>query len=101
VLSKVPEKEQGVQISDLIEPLLRVSERDQREVLDAVNLVAEAIAALGITITDREGRPLPGVSDKSAVLALLQCYRQHLVRRGRMEDAVGLRDLARRIAELG
>ena len=100
-MSKVPEKEQGVQISDLIEPLLRVSERDQREVLDAVNLVAEAIAALGITITDREGRPLPGVSDKSAVLALLQCYRQHLVRRGRMEDAVGLRDLARRIAELG
>jgi len=101
VLSKVPEKDQGVQISDLIEPLLRVSERDEREVLDAVNLVAEAIAALGITITDREGRPLPGVSDKSAVLALLQCYRQHLVRRGRMEDAVGLRDLARRIAELG
>jgi hypothetical protein len=100
-LSKVPEKDQGVQISDLIEPLLRVSERDEREVLDAVNLVAEAIAALGITITDREGRPLPGVSDKSAVLALLQCYRQHLVRRGRMEDAVGLRDLARRIAELG
>jgi hypothetical protein len=100
-LSKVPEKDQGVQISDLIEPLLRVSERDEREILDAVNLVAEAIAALGITITDREGRPLPGVSDKSAVLALLQCYRQHLVRRGRMEDAVGLRDLARRIAELG
>ena len=100
-MSKVPEKDQGVQISDLIEPLLRVSERDEREVLDAVNLVAEAIAALGITITDREGRPLPGVSDKSAVLALLQCYRQHLVRRGRMEDAVGLRDLARRIAELG
>ena len=97
----MPEKDQGVQISDLIEPLLRVSERDEREVLDAVNLVAEAIAALGITITDREGRPLPGVSDKSAVLALLQCYRQHLVRRGRMEDAVGLRDLARRIAELG
>jgi hypothetical protein len=101
VLSKVPEKDQGVQISDLIEPLLRVSERDEREILDAVNLVAEAIAALGITITDREGRPLPGVSDESAVLVLLQCYRQHLVRRGRMEDAVGLRDLARRIAELG
>jgi hypothetical protein len=100
VLPGVYEREHGVRISDLIEPLLRASERDDGQVLDAVNLVAEAIAALGIAVTDREGRPLPGVSDKSAVLALLQCYRQNLVRRGQMEDAIGLGDLAQRIAEL-
>jgi len=46
----VYERDHGVQISDLIEPLLRASERDDREVLDAVNLVAEAIAALGIAV---------------------------------------------------
>jgi len=96
----VYERDHGVQISDLIEPLLRASERDDREVLDAVNLVAEAIAALGIAVVDREGRPLPGVSDKGAVLALLRCYRQHLVRQGQMEDAINLGDLARRIAGL-
>jgi hypothetical protein len=100
VLSKVSERESGVQISDLIEPLLRVSEREEGEVLDAVTLVAEAIAALGITVTDREGRPLSGISDKSAVLALLRSYRQHLARRGQMEDAVALGDLARRVAGL-
>ena len=31
---------------------------------------------------------------------LLQQYRQHLARRGRTEDAVGLGDLARRVAGL-
>jgi hypothetical protein len=96
----VNERDHGVRIFDLIEPLLRASDQDDGQVLDAVNLVAEAIAALGITVADREGMPLPGVSDKSAVLALLRCYRQHLARRGRMEDAVGLGDLAQRIAEL-
>ena len=83
-----------------MEPLLGASDGDDGEVLDAVNLVAEAIAALGIIVTDGDGRPLPGVTDKSAVLALLQQYRQHLARRGQTEDAVGLGDLARRIAKL-
>jgi hypothetical protein len=83
-----------------MEPLLGASDGDDGEVLDAVNLVAEAIAALGITVTDAEGRPLPGVTDKSAVLALLQQYRRHLARRGQTEEAVGLGDLARRIARL-
>jgi hypothetical protein len=96
----VRERGNGVPIADLMEPLLGASDGDDGEVLDAVNLVAEAIAALGITVTDGEGRPLPGVTDKGAVLALLQQYRQHLARRGRTEDAVGLGDLARRIAGL-
>lgn len=94
------ERGNGVPIADLMEPLLAASDGDDGEVLDAVNLVAEAIAALGIIVTDGEGRPLPGVSDKSAVLALLQQYRQHLACRGQTEDAVGLGDLARRIAGL-
>ena len=83
-----------------MEPLLAASDGGDGEILDAVNLVAEAIAALGITVTDRDGRPLPGVTDKGAVLALLQQYRQHLARLGQMEDAVGLGDLARRIVVL-
>jgi hypothetical protein len=83
-----------------MEPLLGASDGNDGEVLDAVNLVAEAIAALGITVTDAQGHPLPGVTDTVAVLAMLQQYRQQLVRRGRMEDAVGLGDLAKRIAAL-
>ncbi|MGF7209022.1 hypothetical protein GGE65_003617 [Skermanella aerolata] len=94
------ERGQGVPLSDLMEPLLGASDGNDGEVLDAVNLVAEAIAALGITVTDAQGHPLPGVTDTVAVLAMLQQYRQQLVRRGRMEDAVGLGDLAKRIAGL-
>ncbi|UEM25269.1 hypothetical protein JL100_034990 (plasmid) [Skermanella mucosa] len=94
------QRERGVRLSDLVEPLLRVPEADDGELLDAVNLVAEAIAALGVAVTDGQGRPLPGVSDKVAVLALLQSYRQDLARRGRTEDAVGLGDLARRIGRV-
>lgn len=97
----VHQRERGVRLSDLVEPLLKVPEGDDGELVDAVNLVAEAIAALGIAVTDGQGRPLPGVSDKIAVLALLRSYRQELARRGRTEDAVGLGDLARRIERVG
>ncbi len=87
-------------LADLLEPVLRAADADDAELCRAITLVAEAMAVLGVTIAGPTGGPLPGVSDEQAVLHLLRRYRQRLARRDRLEDALVLRDLARRIEVL-
>ncbi|WP_119679508.1 hypothetical protein [Indioceanicola profundi] len=89
-----------VNITDLLEPVLQSQEADLTGLAQSVTLVAEAMAVLGITVTGPAGRPLPGVTDAKAVLHLLRLYRQCLARDGRLEEAMVLRDLARRIERL-
>lgn len=89
-----------VNITDLLEPVLRSQEADLTGLAQSVTLVAEAMAVLGITVMAKSGRPLPGVTDAKAVLHLLRLYRQCLARDGRLEEAMVLRDLARRIERL-
>jgi hypothetical protein len=100
VSPKLPDREKGVRLADLLEPILNARDGDDRGLLDAINLVAEAIAALEIILVDEAGRPIPGVSDKTAVLALLRSHRQELARGGQMEESLTLRDLARRVKGL-
>jgi len=87
-------------IADLLEPVLDAADLDEAELGRAVNLVAEAMAALNIAIRRPDGRAVPGLSDEKAVLYLLRCYRQILAYESRLEDALILRDLARRIERL-
>lgn len=87
-------------LADLLAPVLAAADAEDAELGRAVTMVAEAMAVLGITIADPAGGPLPGVSDEQAVLHLLRRYRQRLARRDRLEDALILRDLARRIEVL-
>ncbi|HYE52378.1 MAG TPA: hypothetical protein VEB20_22470 [Azospirillaceae bacterium] len=87
-------------IPDLLEPVLNAGDGEDADLRDAVTLVAEAMGALGITVLRRDGTPVPGVTDARAVLHLLKLYRQCLSRDGRLEDAMALRDLARRVERL-
>lgn len=89
-----------VNITDLLEPVLRSQDDETAGLAGAVTLVAEAMAALGITVRDESGQPAPGITDAKAVLHLLRLYRQWLAHEGRLEEAMVLRDLARRIERL-
>ncbi len=97
---KGPDVSGHVTIADLLEPVLRAAEAEEAELAWAVTLVAEAMAVLGITVTAGRNRVLSGLSDEKAVLHLLRRHRQMLVYEGRMEEALLLRDLARRIERM-
>ncbi|QJE73180.1 hypothetical protein HHL28_08845 [Aerophototrophica crusticola] len=87
-------------MADLLEPVLNAAEAGEPELARAVTLVAEAMAVLGITVARANGQALPGISDEKAVLYLLQRYRQALASHSQLEEALALRDLARRIERL-
>lgn len=89
-----------VGVADLLEPVLDAADADEQALARAVTLVAEAMAVLGVTVTLEGGAVVPGVSDEKAVLHLLRRYRQMLAYGGHLEDALILRDLARRIERL-
>ncbi|MFM2045600.1 MAG: hypothetical protein RLY86_4176 [Pseudomonadota bacterium] len=92
-----------VRITDLLEPVLLSRDDgpgDTADLARAVTLVAEAMAVLGITLRDAAGHPLPGVTDTKAVLHLLRLHRQCLAAEGRLEEAICLRDLSRRIERM-
>jgi hypothetical protein len=91
----------SVPLSDRIEPLLAVDEDDDDGLGEVINQVAEALAALGFAIVNRQGRPLSGVSDERAVVAILEAYVAELAKLGRNEEAVIVTDLARRVGRLG
>jgi hypothetical protein len=91
------DRRHGVRTSDLIEPLLNAAEMDDMRLRHAINLVAEAMAALNVTFQDERGRPVPGVTDEMAVLALLQLHYRELAGVGRLDEAVAVTELADRI----
>jgi len=89
-----------IALPDLLEPVLNAPERNEPALRDAVTMVAEAMGALGITVRHADGTPVPGITDARAVLHLLRLYRQWLSHDGRLEEAMMLRDLARRVERL-
>jgi hypothetical protein len=91
------DRRHGVRTSDLIEPLLNAADMDDTQLRHAINLVAEAMAALNVTFLDERGRPVPGVTDELAVLALLQLHYRELTGVGRLDEAVAVTELADRI----
>jgi hypothetical protein len=87
-------------LADVLEPVLNAVEEDDPDLLDAVNLSAEALAALGAVILDRDGRLADGVTDERAVVAALNTHAHALMRAGRLDDVVEALQLAQRIARL-
>lgn len=87
-------------LSELLEPLLSSAGGDEEALLDAVNLTAEAMAALGTTVLDGKGQPAHGVSDERAVVAALNTHAHHLMRAGRLDDVVEALQVAERIGRL-
>ncbi|WP_207479201.1 hypothetical protein [Arenibaculum pallidiluteum] len=90
----------AVRLSDVLEPLLNAAEGSDEDVEQAVGLVAEALAALGVLVVEASGQPVPGASDEKAVLAALNTYARMLVRLGRMDDAIEVTQLMTRIGRL-
>ncbi|WP_207459898.1 hypothetical protein [Azospirillum sp. SYSU D00513] len=87
-------------LADVLEPVLNASENDDGALMEAVNLSAEALAALGAVILDRNGRPADGVTDERAVVAALNTHANTLMRAGRLDDVVEALQLAQRIGLL-
>jgi len=87
-------------LSELLEPLLSAADEDESSLLDAVNLTAEAMAALGATVLDPRGQPARGVSDERAVVAALNTHAHHLMRAGRLDDVVEALQVAERIGRI-
>lgn len=86
-----------VRLSDVLEPVLLAADDEDAELQHAVDLVAEALAALGALLVGPSGNPVAGASDEMAVLGALNTYGQMLVREGRLEDALGVTELMDRI----
>lgn len=91
---------EGASLADVLEPVLGVAEDEERELVQAVNDVAEALAALGVLIVDRAGQPVHGVSDERAVIGALSAHAKGLARNGRLDDAVAVGELIDRIEAL-
>lgn len=87
-------------LAELLEPLLSAAEEDEETLSEAVNLTAEAMAALGATVLDVNGQPARGVSDERAVVAALNTYAHHLMRAGRLDDVVEALQTAERIGRM-
>jgi hypothetical protein len=86
-----------VRLSDVLEPVLLAADDEEAELQRAVDMVAEALAALGALLVGPAGTPVTGASDEMAVLGALNTYGQMLVREGRLEDALGVTELMDRI----
>jgi hypothetical protein len=89
-----------VRLSDLLEPVLNAAEQDDEALDQAIGLVAEALAALGVLVVEESGRPAQGATDEKAVLAALNTYARMLVRLGRMDEAIEITQLMTRIGRL-
>ncbi len=87
-------------LAELLEPLLSTAGENEEALSDAVNLTAEAMAALGATVLDSDGRPARGVSDERAVVAALNTHAHHLMRAGRLDDVVEALQIAERIGRM-
>jgi hypothetical protein len=87
-------------LADVLEPVLNAVEEDDAALVEAVNLSAEALAALGAVILDRSGRPADGVSDERAVVAALNTHAHSLMQAGRLDDVVEALQLAQRVGLL-
>lgn len=87
-------------LAEVLEPVLNTAEEDDAAVLEAVNLSAEALAALGVIVLDREGQPADGVTDERAVVAALNSHAHALMERGRLDDVVEALRLAERIGRI-
>ena len=88
-------------LAEVLQRVLNAAEEDDAAVLEAVNLSAEALAALGAVILDRNGKPADGVSDERAGVAALNTHAQTLMQCGRLDDVVEALQLAERIGRLG
>lgn len=87
-------------LAEVLEPVLNAAEEDDEALLDAINLSAEALAALGAVILDRDGKPADGVTDERAVVAALNTHAHTLMRSGQLDDVVGALQLAERVGRL-
>ena len=87
-------------LAEVLEPVLNAAEEDDVAMLEAVNLSAEALAALGAVILDRDGQPADGVTDERAVVAALNTHAHTLMQSGRLDDVVEALQLAERIGRL-
>lgn len=87
-------------LAEVLEPVLNAVEEDDDALLDAINLSAEALAALGAVILDRHGKPADGVTDERAVVAALNTHAHTLMQSGRLDDVVETLQLAERVGRL-
>jgi hypothetical protein len=90
----------GLPLADVLEPVFNAADADEESLRDAINDVAEAMAALGVLIVDAYGSPLPGVSDESAVLGALAAHGRALAGEGRLDDALEITELMERVEGL-
>ncbi|WP_042693942.1 hypothetical protein [Azospirillum sp. B506] len=87
-------------LAELLEPILTAADDDEEALSEAVNLTAEAMAALGATVLDPDGQPARGVSDERAVVAALNTHAHNLMRDGQLDDVVEALQVAERIGRL-
>lgn len=90
----------GLQLSDVLEPVLAAGGADDGALSEAVNDVAEMMAALEVLIVDASGMPISGVSDESAVIGALAAHGRQLASDGRLEDALEVTELMERVEGL-
>jgi hypothetical protein len=89
-----------ISLSDVLEPILDGADGSGEALDKAVGDVAEMLAALGVLIVDRSGRPVHGVTDEMAVMGALGTHGQSLVRQGRMEEAMSVTRVMERVSRL-
>ncbi len=100
-MSSNPWPTDGAALADVLEPVLIAADDDDDAVLiQAVTDVAEALAALGVLIIDRSGRPAYGVTDERAVIGALATHARTLARYGHLDDALGVGELMDRVDRL-
>jgi hypothetical protein len=90
----------GTALADVLEPVLNAVEDDDAALVQAVTDVAEALAALGVLIVDRAGKPAHGVTDERAVIGALATYARTLARYGHLDDAIEVGELMDRVDRL-
>ncbi|AWK84834.1 hypothetical protein [Azospirillum thermophilum] len=87
-------------LAELLEPVLGAADQEDEDLSEAVNLSAEALAALGAVVLDPDGQPARGVSDERAIVAALNTHAHNLMQAGRLDDVVEALQVAERIGKL-
>lgn len=88
-------------LAGVLEPVLTVPDEDDAALAEAIDQVADTMAAAGALILDAMGQPAHCVSDEAAVIGALDTYAYTLLHLGRVDEAADLSDLIDRIHRLG
>jgi hypothetical protein len=92
--------DENLRLADVLEPVLAAGDSGEVELREAVNDVAEVMAALGVLIVDSYGAPIFGVSDESAVLGALAAHGRELAGEGRIDDALEVTEIMEKVEAL-